>query len=240
VTAFVNLLNRLAGDTGAAVLLVGHPNKSGDGYSGSTAWLNAVRSQLLLTHDQDTDERLLMSCKANYSRNGTEVRFHWHEWAFLRSDDLAPSARDQYAEIGRANVENEAFLRCLRVRNDQGVERGVGPSLARITRPASSSACRRRGHREESPGEGNGAPFRLGGHKHASGRSPRQIRQKNYHCGGEIMRPEPSRTCSRTPPEHCSRTLPNPIPNAPNTHPYTTYRAGAALGGAPACLMVLV
>jgi RecA-family ATPase len=128
VTAFVNLLNRLAGDTGAAVLLVGHPNKSGDGYSGSTAWLNAVRSQLLLTHDQDTDERLLMSCKANYSRNGTEVRFHWHEWAFLRSDDLAPSARDQYAEIGRANVENEAFLRCLRVRNDQGVERGVGPS----------------------------------------------------------------------------------------------------------------
>jgi RecA-family ATPase len=35
VTRFINALNRLAGETGAAVLLLGHPNKAGDSYSGS-------------------------------------------------------------------------------------------------------------------------------------------------------------------------------------------------------------
>src|SRR3546814_19155736 len=52
VTRFVNLLNRLAGNTGAAILLIGHPNKSGDTYSGSTAWLNAVRSQITIDHER--------------------------------------------------------------------------------------------------------------------------------------------------------------------------------------------
>lgn len=38
VTRFVNLLNKLAGETGAAIILLGHPNKAGDEWSGSTAW----------------------------------------------------------------------------------------------------------------------------------------------------------------------------------------------------------
>lgn len=36
VTRFVNALNRLAGESGAAIILLCHPNKAGDSYSGST------------------------------------------------------------------------------------------------------------------------------------------------------------------------------------------------------------
>jgi len=38
VAAFTGLLDRLAGDIGGGVLLLGHPNKAGDEFSGSTAW----------------------------------------------------------------------------------------------------------------------------------------------------------------------------------------------------------
>lgn len=128
VTRFVNLLNRLAGETGAAILLLGHPNKSGDDYSGSTAWLNAVRSQVTLTHDLETDVRTIMVGKANYARKGEAIRFVWMDGAFIREDDLTPDVRRELAEVSRANSEDEAFLACLRARAAQGVERAVGPA----------------------------------------------------------------------------------------------------------------
>ncbi|WP_171955436.1 AAA family ATPase [Novosphingobium sp. NDB2Meth1] len=128
VTRFVNLLNRLAGETGAAILLLGHPNKSGDDYSGSTAWLNAVRSQVTLTHDLETDVRTITVGKANYARKGEAIRFVWMEGAFVREDDLTPDVRRELAEVSRANGEDEAFLACLRARALQGVDRAVGPS----------------------------------------------------------------------------------------------------------------
>lgn len=128
VTRFVNLLNRLAGETGAAILLLGHPNKSGDDYSGSTAWLNAVRSQATLTHDLETDVRTITVGKANYARKGEAIRFVWMDGAFVREDDLTPDVRNQLAEVSRAASEDEAFLSCLRARALQGVERAVGPA----------------------------------------------------------------------------------------------------------------
>jgi len=135
VTRFVNLLNRLAGETGAAIVLLGHPNKSGDSYSGSTAWLNAVRSQFTIDHDRDgegnvldQDARVLSIGKANYARKGDAVRFRWHEWAFVREDDLPADTRAEIAEVVKANGENDAFLACLRARADQGEARGVGPA----------------------------------------------------------------------------------------------------------------
>lgn len=89
VTRFVNLLNRLAVHTGAAILLVGHPNKGGDTYSGSTAWLNAVRSHAWLDFIQeedgtviDTDARLLTVGKANYGPKGDVVSMRWYNWTF--------------------------------------------------------------------------------------------------------------------------------------------------------------
>lgn len=128
VTRFVNLLNRLAGETGAAIILLGHPNKSGDDYSGSTAWLNAVRSQVTLTHDLETDVRTITVGKANYARKGEAIRFVWMNGAFVREEDLTPDVRNQLAEVARSTGEDEAFLCCLRARVLQGVERAVGPA----------------------------------------------------------------------------------------------------------------
>lgn len=113
VTRFVNALNRLAGETGAAIFLLGHPNKSGDTYSGSTAWLNAVRSQVVIEHDLATDMRTLTVGKANYARKGDAFRFAWIDWAFVLEDDLPPDQARELANTARASAENAAFLRCL-------------------------------------------------------------------------------------------------------------------------------
>lgn len=128
VTRFVNLLNKLAGETGAAIVLLGHPNKGGDTYSGSTAWLNAVRSQIYMEHDLNTDLRTLTVGKANYSRKGEALRFMWQDWAFVAESDLTPDRRAELAELSRASHEDDAFMACLRARASQGVDRAVGPS----------------------------------------------------------------------------------------------------------------
>jgi RecA-family ATPase len=126
VTRFVNLLNRLAGETGAAILLLGHPPKPGrptdaaHDYSGSTAWINAVRSQFKIDHERDEngnildhDARVLTVGKANYARKGDALRFRWHNWAFLRDEDLPKDQRAEIAAVIKGNMEDDAFLRCL-------------------------------------------------------------------------------------------------------------------------------
>ena len=113
VTRFVNALNRLAGESGAAILLLGHPNKKDDEYSGSTAWLNAVRSQFVIKHDLQTDMRTLTVGKANYARKGEQLRFAWVDCAFVLEDDLPPDTARKLAETGKAHSGNDAFLRCL-------------------------------------------------------------------------------------------------------------------------------
>lgn len=128
VTRFVNLLNRLAGETGAAIILIGHPNKGGDEYSGSTAWPNAVRSRIFLDHDEDTDLLTLSLPKANYAKKGNVVSFRWHNWAYVREEDMPADTRAELGEIIKANGENAAFLACLKARTEQGEGREVGPS----------------------------------------------------------------------------------------------------------------
>ncbi|MDC8753324.1 AAA family ATPase [Erythrobacter sp. sf7] len=120
VTRFVNALNRLAGESGAAIILLGHPNKAGDSYSGSTAWLNAVRSQFVIEHDLQSDMRTVTVGKANYSRKGEQLRFAWVNWAFVLEDDLPPDAARQLAETAKAQAGNDAFLRCLALCTQQG------------------------------------------------------------------------------------------------------------------------
>jgi len=126
VTRFCNLLNRLAGETGAAIILIGHPNKSGDNYSGSTAWLNAVRSQVTIDtprdpdgHVPDPDARVLRVGKANYAPKGEAFRFRWHRWAYVLEDDLPPDTRAELEETIKANGENAALLRCLSACTDR-------------------------------------------------------------------------------------------------------------------------
>lgn len=126
VTQFVNLLNRLAGATGAAIVLLGHPPKSDADYSGSTGWSNAVRSRILIKHDEETDARTISNPKSNYARKGQETRFVWSNWAFVREDDLPPNVAAEIASAALSNRANDIFLACLRAR---GTGREVGPNL---------------------------------------------------------------------------------------------------------------
>lgn len=121
VTAFVNLLYSLCRELDVTILLIAHSNKAGDTYSGSTAWLNAVRSQIVLQRPEDSldpDERLLTLGKANYARQGAEVRFRWHDFALVRDDDLPADKRLQLAAVTRASAENDAFMHCLAAATD--------------------------------------------------------------------------------------------------------------------------
>lgn len=120
VAAFIGLLNRLALRTSGAVLLIGHPNKAGDSFSGSTAWENQVRSRLFLEiakteegHVNDPDVRSLRREKSNYASHGTELTFRWHDWAYLRDEDLPESLAERLSATADAAAHNARFLACL-------------------------------------------------------------------------------------------------------------------------------
>ena len=126
VTRFVNLLYSLVKGWGITILLLGHPNKSGDAYSGSTAWLNAVRSQIDINRIADDhgnvldqDARTLTLGKANYARQGQTHAFRWHEFAFWRDEDLPPDTAKEFAALAKTNGETAAFLRCLAAATDR-------------------------------------------------------------------------------------------------------------------------
>ena len=119
VTRFVNLLNRLAGETGAAIIVIGHPNKSGADYSGSTAWLNAVRSQMILSHDLQTNVRTLVIGKANYAEKGAALRFIWLDGAFINEAEIPADTARTLRESVQAIADNALFLSCLRERTRQ-------------------------------------------------------------------------------------------------------------------------
>jgi RecA-family ATPase len=125
VAAFCGLLNKLAAETGGSVLFLGHPNKAGDSFSGSTAWENQVRSRLFLETPKvegeicDPDVRTLSRGKANYARNGVALSFRWHQWAFVRQEDLPPDQASEIAANMKAASVNAKFLQCLAKATDE-------------------------------------------------------------------------------------------------------------------------
>jgi RecA-family ATPase len=138
VAAFMALMNRLAQRTSGSVLLIGHPNKAGDSFSGSTAWENQVRSRIYLETPRlddgtvvDPDARVLSRQKSNYAANGGTLKFRWHKWAFVDEASLPSEFRDELQETIKATHDNEVFLTCLRERNRQ--ERPVSESPASRT-----------------------------------------------------------------------------------------------------------
>src|SRR3546814_220827 len=101
VAVFVGMLNNLASEIDGSVLFLGHPNKAGQDFSGSTAWENQVRSRLFMEvpkdeegNAPDPDARVLVRGKANYARNGERVTFRWLKWAFVHDDDLPDDQRE--------------------------------------------------------------------------------------------------------------------------------------------------
>lgn len=121
-TRFLSLLNKLASDTGAAILLLAHTPKSGADYSGSTGWQNATRSHAAIEKEEggDPDVRVLKVSKGNYVKPGEVTRFRWFDHYLIRPDDLPADIASQLAATSRATAANEAFVRCLAVVEVQG------------------------------------------------------------------------------------------------------------------------
>jgi RecA-family ATPase len=84
-----NLCARLGRETGAAVLLIGHPAKAeGSEYSGSTGWDAVTRSRWFLQRlDDDQDGTLLLKlAKTNYAPDGAQVLLRWRDGIFRPID----------------------------------------------------------------------------------------------------------------------------------------------------------
>lgn len=122
VAGFAHWLNKLAQRIGGAVMLLHHPNKSGDDWLGSVAYENQFRSRLFMDRPADAvdpDMRVLTNPKANYARSGGEVHFRWYRGTFLRDTDLPADAIAAIVETTEAVHDNEVFLTCLAERNRQ-------------------------------------------------------------------------------------------------------------------------
>lgn len=124
---FINRLRDLALGIGGAVVLTSHPSltglSSGSGYSGSTAWNNAVRSRLYLQRPagdngdkaEETDERELKAMKTNYTRAGATLPLAWREGVLVATEQ--PSGI--FASIDRRRAE-AAFLELLATLTREG------------------------------------------------------------------------------------------------------------------------
>lgn len=138
VSAFIGICDRLADLMNGAVLLIGHPNKAGAEFSGSTAWENAVRSRLYLDTASerdgyiDPDSRTLSRSKFNYGPKGDALTFRWHKGAFVCEDDLPSDYVAQMAHAASIVQENDRFLECLDAAIAQGrnVSHAVGSNHA--------------------------------------------------------------------------------------------------------------
>lgn len=117
---FIQLLSECCRDADATIVLTAHPSlsglSSGSGYSGSTAWSNAVRSRLYLTRPksdddgpEDRDRRELRRLKANYAGIGDVIGMTWRDGVLIADD--APTT-GILASIDRDNVD-AIFLDCL-------------------------------------------------------------------------------------------------------------------------------
>ncbi len=138
VAAFVNLNNRLAQIIGGSVVMVGHPNKAGDSYSGSTAWENQVRSRLYLEVPKNGDEgvpvdpdmRVLRNEKANYSQRGSEVTFFWFKGAFVLEDQMPRSNDGEMRESAQMVFENKVFMDLLDKLTEQQRQVSHAPNVS--------------------------------------------------------------------------------------------------------------
>lgn len=233
VASFVMLLNRLAIHLDAAVLLIGHPNKAGDSFSGSTAWSNQVRSRLFLDvvkddagNITDPDARQLSREKANYARNGETLTFRWHKGAFVRDTDLPPDTAAEMRETIAANADNAVFLACLaeRTRQQRAVSEKVGRNLAPVVFAAMPEGKRVGKARLDAAMD---RLFRIGRIERAElwkgpDRKPviglREVRETGAGNGAETRCGNAENHRAETREEHT---------------PYTTYREGGAFAGPP-------
>lgn len=123
---FIQSLRTIATEGDGAVVLTAHPSLSGrntgTGEAGSTAWNNAVRSRLYLTHTdsadeetEDRDARLLKTMKSNYGPSGGAIPLRWKDGVFVRDDGPGGMVEN----LQRGQTERD-FLTALDVLAAQG------------------------------------------------------------------------------------------------------------------------
>lgn len=101
VNKFVKtILGSLVKEFELTLLLVAHPSKTTavGGYSGSTAWENAVRNRLgFFPHEHLEDIMVLKRMKSNYAKRGEEICMEWQNGAFRRvstADEKAKKVKE--------------------------------------------------------------------------------------------------------------------------------------------------
>ncbi|MCB2077673.1 MAG: AAA family ATPase [Novosphingobium sp.] len=232
VTAFANLLNGLASEIDGTVLLIGHPNKQGDAYSGSTAWENAFRARLFFDAPKesqpDPDLRELSLPKANYARKDAKIEVRLHKGALIRTDDLPPSLAAELRQVSAQTAANDAFLNCLRERVRQGAGREVGPKRSANYAPTQFEKMpQAKGFKKDDLAAAMERLFAIG--------KIRCVQMRNTAKGRDVNVIE---EVLDSVPEHSPRTLtpdaPEPAENRPRTHSlYPTDIMGGPMAGPP-------
>lgn len=116
VSQFVYALKKLAKQCDAALVFLAHPSKSGistgEGYAGSTAWHDAVRSRLYLTEEgQEGEEKrlVLKTMKANYAPKDGQIEVYY-QGGMLWPRDTEATTDPIYKQV----QVDDVFLICLR------------------------------------------------------------------------------------------------------------------------------
>jgi len=142
VRAFVRSLAAIARDVDAACLLLAHVNKGtsragkaegGEGYSGSTAWHNSVRSRLFMSRAAD-GSLLLEHQKANLGRKREQLTLHWPDGGLPDSADA--SATRVLVQRAQARADDTAAAALLRLLAEfEGRGQYASPNLAARNNP---------------------------------------------------------------------------------------------------------
>jgi RecA-family ATPase len=138
VQQFIGLLRHLARKYGLTILLLSHPSlsgrASGTGTSGSTAWVNSVRSHIYLTYPKAESgenggdapmpvRRVLKHMKSNYGPLATPILLRWHEDGVF----VAEGGQSSLEKIAAEAKVDELFLAFLDRFNAEGRPVGVNP-----------------------------------------------------------------------------------------------------------------
>lgn len=111
VRAFIRLLARLVRPRHGAVLLLAHVDKltartgGTQGYSGSTAWHNSVRSRLFLSEDANGG-LLLEHQKSNRGKKAEPLNLVWHDGLPTLVTDMLATAHPATESAARTQVLN--------------------------------------------------------------------------------------------------------------------------------------
>ncbi len=132
---FIQLLRKPAIEFGCAVIALAHFPLTGlnigSGTSGSTAWINSVRSRMYLTklkdEEADPNLRVLELMESNYSQAGTTVNVRWKDGLCVRE-----SGGTQLDRMAANKKAERVFIEFLDAYTEQGrkVNSSSGPKYA--------------------------------------------------------------------------------------------------------------